>query len=397
MATAPSLFGAPEDIQQQRNAALNAEAAQYAQMDPFQQATFGIYKGANQLGGAIGGMLGGQDPQLQKATALKQLASQFDTTTPQGMGEYARALNQAGFNQEAMQASQVAQEGLQRTALLSKTNAEALKAGREKAGADPIQQLLRSGKFATANVAKYEQTGNIADLGEPLEKLSQPEIQKLQTYRDTLPAGSQARAEVDKVIAAEGKGKGTTITNVLPGVKAAGDVVGLREGIQKITKPYQDNIDSAGDAIGLADMAMATNNFAAVSTLSRSLAKASGETQLSKNDVAAYGIDPSLIGSVSDTISRLTKGRPTIDTLKQLKQLAVAIKAKNEERLGIEEGQLRDTARVSELFTPQQIETVFRRRPTTGGTSFTSLEAAEAAKLPRGTQITINGRRAIVE
>lgn len=125
MATAPSLFGAnPEDIQQQRDAALNAEALQYAKLDPFQRATMGIYRGASQLGGAIGGMLGGQDPQLQKATALKQLASQFDTTTPQGLGEYARALNKAGFNQEAMQAAQASQAGLQQSAELSKTQAE---------------------------------------------------------------------------------------------------------------------------------------------------------------------------------------------------------------------------------------------------------------------------------
>jgi hypothetical protein len=125
MATSPSLFGAnPEDIQQQRAAALNAEALQYAKLDPFQRATMGIYKGANQLGGAIGGMLGGQDPQLQKATALKQLASQFDTTTPKGLGEYARALNKAGFNQEAMQAAQASQAGLQQSAELSKTQAE---------------------------------------------------------------------------------------------------------------------------------------------------------------------------------------------------------------------------------------------------------------------------------
>jgi hypothetical protein len=111
MATSPSLFGAnPEDIQQQRAAALNTEALQYAKLDPFERATMGIYKGANQLGGVVGGMLGGQDPQLQKATALKQLASQFDTTTPQGLQQYARGAAQLGFNDVALQASQAAQQ-----------------------------------------------------------------------------------------------------------------------------------------------------------------------------------------------------------------------------------------------------------------------------------------------
>jgi hypothetical protein len=43
---------------------------------------------------------------------------------------------------------------------------------------------------------------------------------------------------------------------------------------------------------------------------------------------------------------------------------------------------------------------VFPRRPkdnAAGKTSFTSVEAATAAKLPKGTMITINGRRAVVE
>ena len=111
MATEQSLFGAtPESIQQARAAALNAEALQYAQLDPFQRATMGIYQGANQLGGAIGGMLGGQDPQMQQASMLKQLASRFDTTTADGLTGFARAAAQAGMPQQAMQAAQQAQQ-----------------------------------------------------------------------------------------------------------------------------------------------------------------------------------------------------------------------------------------------------------------------------------------------
>jgi len=35
---------------------------------------------------------------------------------------------------------------------------------REKAGADPVQQLLRTGKYTIASLGNYEQSGNIADL-----------------------------------------------------------------------------------------------------------------------------------------------------------------------------------------------------------------------------------------
>ena len=93
MATAPSLFGAnPEDIQQQRAAALNAEALQYAKLDPFQRATMGIYKGANQLGGAIGGMLGGQDPQMQRMQQRKQIVQGMN---PNSLASIAESIKKA--------------------------------------------------------------------------------------------------------------------------------------------------------------------------------------------------------------------------------------------------------------------------------------------------------------
>jgi hypothetical protein len=111
MATAPSLFGAtPESIQQARDAALNKEANAYAQLDPFQRASAGLYRGGNQLGGAIGRMLGGQDPEMQRASLLRQLGSQADSSTPEGMMTYAKSLREAGLQQEAFAASQQAQQ-----------------------------------------------------------------------------------------------------------------------------------------------------------------------------------------------------------------------------------------------------------------------------------------------
>jgi hypothetical protein len=111
MATAPSLFGAtPESIQQARDAALNQEANAYAQLDPFQRASAGLYRGGSQLGGAIGRMLGGQDPEMQRASLLRQLGSQADSSTPEGMAAYAQALRGAGLQQEAFAASQQAQQ-----------------------------------------------------------------------------------------------------------------------------------------------------------------------------------------------------------------------------------------------------------------------------------------------
>ena len=106
-----SLFGTtPEALQASRDAALRQQASQYAQLDPFQRASMNLYQGGNRLGGAIGGLLGAQDPELQRSSMLKKLATEFDTTTAEGLTGFARAAAQAGMPQQAMQAAQQAQE-----------------------------------------------------------------------------------------------------------------------------------------------------------------------------------------------------------------------------------------------------------------------------------------------
>ena len=153
MATAPSLFGAnPEDIQQQRAAALNAEAAQYAAMDPFQRANFGIYKGANQLGGAIGGMLGGQDPQMQRASQRQQLLQGIDTTNPQALMQAAQKASQAGDYQAAQELVSRAQAMQKGTAEIEAQQALTLQRGRESRPAVPaeLQKAQRLALLQTA-------------------------------------------------------------------------------------------------------------------------------------------------------------------------------------------------------------------------------------------------------
>lgn len=134
-----SLFGIdPESIRQARDTAIQERALQYAKMDPFQRATAGLYSGASRLGDSIGGLLGGVDPQLQKSSALKQLASQFDTTSPQGLQEYARALASSGYNQEALQVANAAQGFLGKQAATAKDTAAA---ARERQAAIPPDVL----------------------------------------------------------------------------------------------------------------------------------------------------------------------------------------------------------------------------------------------------------------
>ena len=98
-----SLFGVtPEMYQQQQQERADAQAMQFARLDPFQQANFAIGRGANMLGGAIGGALGGQDPELQRISMRQQIARQLNPNDPASIEQAIAALSQGGDPQGAM-------------------------------------------------------------------------------------------------------------------------------------------------------------------------------------------------------------------------------------------------------------------------------------------------------
>lgn len=393
------LFSDPRQLQE-------ALLMQQAKMSPQETINYMALKGGKGLGEAVGGMFGVdvRDPAFVKASKLRELGAKYGTTTAEALDKIAAELQQTD-PQTAMQVAEKANAMRLQSGKIASEAALTQQRLRERALADPYQKLLESGKYEPESVEEYRKTGKGLKLVEKEQKINYGEEANRASQANfgvTFDKLNQQQAKViDDLLEARGLAKakaGKTDVN-LPGVKGTGDVTGLRKDLQAITKPYQDQADAAGDAIDLADMAIKSNNFAAVASLSRSLAKAAGETQLSGKDVEAFGIDPSLVGRVSDTVSKLAQSRPTVDTLTKLRSLAEALKKKAESRIAVEEKQLQDTARTSELFTENQINTVFRRRPadTVTKAEFKSVAEAEAAKLPKGTIITINGRKAVVE
>ena len=118
MAVVQSLFGnTPQELMAQRDAALQQQAIQYAQLDPMAQAQAGFYTAGNRLGSGLGGMLGAKDPELERLTAIQKASQQADLTTPEGLITFAQTIKAYDPN-AAMQAVQKAQE-------LRKTTAEA--------------------------------------------------------------------------------------------------------------------------------------------------------------------------------------------------------------------------------------------------------------------------------
>lgn len=94
------LFTTPEQYQLAQQKEQQARAIQYANLTPMARANYGTFRAGQQLAGAIGGALGGQDPQLQKIAQRQQIIGMIDPNNPD---TYPQAIEAAlrGGDQEA--------------------------------------------------------------------------------------------------------------------------------------------------------------------------------------------------------------------------------------------------------------------------------------------------------
>ena len=123
-----SLFGvSPEMYQRQQDAMLERQALQFAELDPMQRATYGIFRGAGQLGGALGRALGGQDPELARISMRQSLAQQIDFNDPMSIQEGVRTLTQAGDTMGAMMLADTARKAMLSAQQVRKATAETQK------------------------------------------------------------------------------------------------------------------------------------------------------------------------------------------------------------------------------------------------------------------------------
>ena len=104
------LFTTPEQYQQAQSQAALQRGVQLAQLDPLQRASAQLYQGGYLAGGAIGGALGAQDPQLQAVSTIRELSNKYDTNTSGGVAALATELQNRGLTQQAFQLGQRALE-----------------------------------------------------------------------------------------------------------------------------------------------------------------------------------------------------------------------------------------------------------------------------------------------
>jgi hypothetical protein len=164
-----SLFGLTPQMygEQQRVSALN-EGITLAQLNPAARGAAMTYAGARGLGGAIGGAMGIEDPQLKIISARNTIAQQIDQSDPESILKGAQMLAQMGDQQGAMALAQYARQAqgdvAQTKQRLAAAMASEAAAKRERLQTDPFQKLVESGKYTPASLAEYQRTGLPADL-----------------------------------------------------------------------------------------------------------------------------------------------------------------------------------------------------------------------------------------
>lgn len=162
------LFGVnPSALQRARQEAAFAEDYKSVQLTPMQQGNLMLRQGARALGEGLAPLLGGQDPEMAKATMARQLASQFDITSAEGLRQYAQALAQNGapdLAQLAVQrADQMATTGLKQGKLSEETRLM----GRE------IKEIGVPGNPELVQKAVVDKDGNIIrTISEPYSRFT---------------------------------------------------------------------------------------------------------------------------------------------------------------------------------------------------------------------------------
>jgi hypothetical protein len=118
------LFGLTPEMygEQQRRSALQ-EGITLAQLDPAARGAALTYGGARGLGGAIGGAMGIEDPQLKLISARNTIAQQIDQTNPESILQGAQMLAQMGDQQGAMALAQYARQAQSEMALVQQRQA----------------------------------------------------------------------------------------------------------------------------------------------------------------------------------------------------------------------------------------------------------------------------------
>ena len=171
------LFGVnPDMYQQQQQQQVFNRAVALQDLNPFQQAAVGVQQAGYNLAGALGGALGGVDPQLQRISTLNAISKQIDQSNPESMLQGAKLLADAGFTQEAFGLANYARKANSELALAKQRMNEGRAAAipKEVQIAEYTATLRNAIKQLEARPSSPETDNQIAELQGRLDALPQP-------------------------------------------------------------------------------------------------------------------------------------------------------------------------------------------------------------------------------
>ena len=274
-----NLFGIdPAALQQQRALTDQEAALKYAGLDDLSRARYGIALGARGIGRGINQLMGG-DEQLNKATKVRELASQFDMSNPGEVMAFAK--------QVAPFAPEVSQAAIKRST-------------------DMTTALFQQGKILAETDAKRREK-----VGTPENQAEQAYFNNLLSkYPDTLEGRSQAADDFAKWKTAQKAKVAAAGATVMPGQAKVTDLRTSREIVKDLTDPSKARLDTV-KRIGIYANQIQQDNPTAVPQLERELVKLAGDNQIGQNEVARILGSSGFAGNIIEGVNKFLTGKPT--------------------------------------------------------------------------------------
>lgn len=380
------LFTSPEQYQQQRDLMMQRQAAELAQLDPYQSIRYNAIRGGQQFGRGLMGILGTEDPQLRMITARQSALRGINLSSPDSIFSAARQLADAGDQQGALMLADYGRKAASEIALAQqRTRADKAAVTPEKVrvaeARAALQQNIRDleaqppspDRDAKLQLAKDTLAGlpagekstfgedreakSLELFNKPFSELTTDERAKVNTaiakpqkeerfgvdreaiaeevYGKSFAQLSQTeKAAVNKRVEEEQgrKAEKGAAKFTMPGQKEPIDIPKLRKNLRETLDPYKSTIDAGDAAIKLLTQAKTTNNASSFNAGITELAKMTqGGGRLSNQDVELARKDPAVLSRAADMISTAALGRPTgytiddiIKTVKTLREVAAA-------------------------------------------------------------------------
>lgn len=197
------LFTSPEEYQQQRDLMAQRQAAELAQLDPYQSINYGAIRAGQQFGRGLAGILGAEDPQLRMISARQSALRGINLADPESIFTAAQQLAGAGDQQGALMLADYGRKAQADAALVTQRTREGRAAATPKelqiaaAKADlqqRIRQLQALPESEERNVALQNATDMLTNLAASVK--TEGLVREQQIARDlALEAGAEGTPE----------------------------------------------------------------------------------------------------------------------------------------------------------------------------------------------------------